>query len=170
MLSIEYNSTNMSQTAKLGRTDLAILSILANNARISNKELAAAVGLAPSSCHERLKALRERKVLLGSHAEVDLRSLGLALEVLLFIQLAKTGARQLDDFLRKSASVPEVRSVFLVSGHHDLIVHVAIRDMEHLKRVISEHFHRSIMVRVETSVVFNRMTNYEIPMELAEAK
>jgi DNA-binding Lrp family transcriptional regulator len=148
----------------LDRTDLAILSLVAKNARMSNKELAARVGLAPSSCHERLKLLKEQGILLGSHAELNYRSLGLAIEALLFIQVKRLGAQKVDDYLKKTAAVPEVRNVFLVSGHYDLIAHVAVRDMEHLKQVISEKFHQAFLIRVETSVVFNRITRHEIPL------
>lgn len=63
-----------------------------------------------------------------------------------------------------AAAVPEVRNVFLVSGHFDLIAHVAVRDMEHLKQVSSERLHQPFIIRVETSVIFNRITNHEIPI------
>src|ERR1700722_7767704 len=146
------------------RTDIAILRLLMNDARLSNKEMAAKVGLAPSSCHERLKNLRERNILLGSHAEVDLRPLGVALEALLFVQLAKLKTQEVDKFVQETSSVLEVRSVFLVSGHFDLVVHVAIRGMEHLKSVISDHFNRHVHVlRVETSMIFNRRTQHAMP-------
>lgn len=148
----------------LDQTDFAILSQLAKNARISNKEMAAAVGLAPSSCHERIKLLKGRGVLSGAHADLNLRSLGLGIEALLFIQVKKLRGETVDDYLRKAAAVPEVRNVFLVSGHFDLIAHVAVRDMEHLKQVISERLHQPFVIRVETSVIFNRITNHEIPI------
>ncbi len=154
---------------KLDRTDYGILRLLMTNATLSNKEIAAAVGLAPSSAHERLKALRAHNILRGSHAEVDLRSLGLALDALLFVQVAKLQAPEVDQFVLETASVLEVRSVFLVSGHFDLIVHVVARDMEHLKGIISENFGRhGFVLRVETSVVFNRVTRHDIPIEEAD--
>ncbi|MBV8215934.1 MAG: Lrp/AsnC family transcriptional regulator [Verrucomicrobia bacterium] len=150
------------------RTDIAILRFLMNDARLSNKEVAAKVGLAPSSCHERLKTLRERNILLGSHAEVDLRALGVALEALLFVQLAKLKTEEVDKFVLETSSVVEVRSVFLVSGHFDLVVHVAISDMEHLKSVISNQFNRHVHVlRVETCMIFNRRTQHAMPLREA---
>src|ERR1700748_3576283 len=159
----------MQETLNLDRTDLEILRLLTKNARLSNKELAAAVGLAPSSCHERLKALREHEVLLGSHTEVNFRSIGLALEAMLFVQLAKLDAQKVDDFVRGTAAVREVRTVFLVSGRFDLLVHVVVRDMNQLKRVISDHFNSHACVnRVETSVVFHRETQHEIPIAETE--
>ena len=55
---------------ELDRTDFGILSLLQNDASLSNKQVAAAIGLAPSSAHERVKRLREAGVLRGAHADV----------------------------------------------------------------------------------------------------
>jgi DNA-binding Lrp family transcriptional regulator len=149
----------------LDRTDFGILRLLMSNAALSNKQIAAEVGLAPSSCHERLKSLRRRGVLLGSHAEVNLKLLGLAVEALLFVQLSRPDARQVDTFMKDIGKIRQVRAVFLVSGHFDLVVHVAVSDMEQLKEVISEQFNRHALVtRAETAVVFNRVTKHEIPI------
>jgi DNA-binding Lrp family transcriptional regulator len=149
----------------LDRTDFGILRLLMSNAALSNKQIAAEVGLAPSSCHERLKSLRRRGVLLGSHAEVDLKFLGLAVEALLFVQLSKLDARQVNIFIKDVGKIRHVRAVFLISGHFDLVAHVAVSDMEQLKEVISEHFNRHACVtRAETAVVFNRVTQHEIPI------
>jgi DNA-binding Lrp family transcriptional regulator len=153
----------------LDRTDFEILRLLMNDARLSNKEIATSVGLAPSSCHERTKALKKRGVLLGSHAEVSFQALGLTLEALLFVQLAKLKRQVVDKFLRETAAVQEVRSVFLVSGRFDLVVHVVIRDMEHLKSLISDQFNcQAVVVRVETSVVFNRGIQHAMPVPEAD--
>jgi DNA-binding Lrp family transcriptional regulator len=159
----------MGARSDLDRTDFGILRLLMSNATLSNKQIAAEVGLAPSSCHERLKSLRRRSVLLGSHAEVDLKSLGLAVEALLFVQCSKLEVRQVDTLMKDLGKIREVRAVFLVSGHFDLVAHVAVSDMEHLKKVISEHFHRHACVtRAETAVVFNRVTQHEIPIAEAD--
>jgi DNA-binding Lrp family transcriptional regulator len=55
----------------LDRIDFGILRLLQNDASLSNKEVAAAIGLAPSSAHERLKRLRQEGILRGFHADVD---------------------------------------------------------------------------------------------------
>ena len=73
----------------LDRTDFGILSLLQNNASLSNKQIAAAVGLAPSSAHERLKRLRDEGVLRGTHADVDPKAMGIGLEALFFVELSK---------------------------------------------------------------------------------
>ena len=154
----------MAATTDLDRTDFAILGLLAKDAWLSNKQVAASVGLAPSSCHERIKSLRARGVLRGAHAEVNLEAIGFALEAVLFVQLGKLEAEVVDDFVGSTATVPEVRSVFLVSGRSDLIVDVVVRDMQHLKEVISEHFNRhDVVLRVETSMVFDSRRQHALP-------
>jgi DNA-binding Lrp family transcriptional regulator len=160
----------MSSKVDLDRTDFAILRLLMKDAWLSNKEIAAAVGLAASSCHERIKSLRTRGILKSAHAEVDLEAIGLPLAAVLFVQLGKLEDHVVDAFLSSTAAVPEVRGVFLVSGRFDLIVHVAVRDMEHLKEIISQHFNRHVVVmRVETSVVFNHETQHAMPISESDA-
>ena len=72
--------------------DVAILGLLQNNARLSVKEIAAEVALAPSSTHERIKRMRDSGVLRGTHAEVDPKALGIGLEALFMIELSSTSA------------------------------------------------------------------------------
>ena len=147
----------------LDRTDFEILRLLQNNARLTNKELAAAVHLAASTCHERLKRLQASGVLRGAHADIDLRAVGLGLEALLFIELAKHERAVVDRFLQETESIPEVRRVFLVTGRYDLVAHVAVRDMEHLKNLAFDRFtSRPAVVRIETSIVFDSRARYEL--------
>ncbi|WP_284384595.1 Lrp/AsnC family transcriptional regulator [Dyella flava] len=84
---------------------------------------------------------------------------------MLFVQLGKLETAVVDHFVNAVATVSEVRGVFLVSGRADLIVHVVVRDMQHLKEIISEHFNRDAAVlRVETSVVFDRRQQSTMPI------
>jgi DNA-binding Lrp family transcriptional regulator len=155
----------MSKNPALDRIDFEILRALTKDARMSNKQIAAAVGLAQSTCLERIRSLRARGVLRGAHAEVDLAALGVGFEALLMVQLAKLGRDQVDRFVRSTAAVREVRRVFLVSGRHDLIVHVAVASMERLKQLISDRFNRhACVLRVETSMVFDHHAHHELPV------
>ena len=73
----------------MDRIDDAILASLQKDGRISNKELAAAVGLAPSSCLERMRRLQERGVITGFRADVDPKAVGIGLQAFVFVRLAK---------------------------------------------------------------------------------
>lgn len=139
----------------LDRTDFEILDHLQKDARISNKALAAAVDLAPSSCHERLKRLRAAGILRGAHLEVDPGLFGYDIQALFFIGLAMHNREVVDAFLSDVVQIPEVRSAFLVTGRHDMVVHVLARDMQHLKDLALDKFtNRAGVQQIETSIIY----------------
>lgn len=155
----------------LDRTDFEIIRLLQKNARLSNKQIAAAVRLAPSTCHERIKNLQTSGVLRGAHADVDLRAVGLTLEALFFIELAKHERAVVDRFMNETESIPEVRRAFLVSGRYDLIVHVAVKDIEHLRNLAFDRFtSQPVVVKIETSIVFDSRARNELPVLLDGAQ
>ncbi|MCB8876005.1 Lrp/AsnC family transcriptional regulator [Acidisoma silvae] len=151
--------------AGIDRTDAAILGLLQNNARLSIKEIAAEIGLAPSSTHERIRRLRDADILRGVHVEVDPKVLGIGLEALLMIELSKHRRSTVDSFLDEVIQVPEVRFAFLVTGRHDLVVHVVVRDTQHLKDLALDNFtNRPGVARIETSIIFDARRRYELPL------
>ena len=156
--------------ATLDRTDYAILRLLQKNARISNKEIAAAVELAPSTCHERVKRLHESGVILGAHIEVDPAAVGVGLEALYMIELSKHERGTVDRFLEEVVGIPEVRNVFLVSGRYDLVVHVAVRDTRHLKDLALDNFtSRPSVTRIETSIIFEARVRHDLPLPFSDS-
>jgi DNA-binding Lrp family transcriptional regulator len=151
----------------LDRIDLEILRLLQKNARLTNKQIAAAVRLAPSTCHERIKNLQASGVMRGAHADIDLRAVGLNLEALAFIKLKKYERAVINRFLSEIESIPEVRRVFLVSGRHDVVVHVVVRDIDHLRNLGFDHFtNQPEVVNIETSIVFDSRAKNELPLFL----
>src|SRR5262245_13609423 len=72
---------------RLDRIDRTIVTVLQKNARTSNKDLAVEVGLAPSTCLERVRALRARGVIRGYHADVDREALGRGLEAIVAVRI-----------------------------------------------------------------------------------
>lgn len=148
----------------LDRTDVAILRLLQNNARLSVKEIAAEVGLAPSSTHVRIKQLRECGVLRGAYVEVDPKAFGIGLEALFMIELSKHERGTVDRFLADVMKVSEVRFAFLVTGRYDVVVHVVVRDTQHLKDLALDQFtNRPGVTRIETSIIFEARYHHELP-------
>ena len=149
----------------LDRTDIDILALLQQDARLPMREIAAAVGLAPSSAHSRVRQLRAAGVLRGTHADVDPRAFGIGLEALFLIALEKREQDAANRLLEEIALVPEVRSTFLITGRFDLVVHVVVRDTRHLKELALDRFASSPRVaRVESSIVFDARRRHELPM------
>jgi DNA-binding Lrp family transcriptional regulator len=148
----------------LDRTDFGILRLLQNNASLSNKQIAAAVGLAQSSAHERLKRLRDDGALRGSHADVNPKAMGVGLEALFMIELSKHERGGVDRFMAEVVEIPEVRSAFLLTGRWDFVVHVVARDMQHLKDLALDSFtNRPGVTRIETSIIYEARVRHELP-------
>lgn len=145
----------MSDSVELSTADLEILRLLQNDARISNKDLAAAVGIAPSTCLDRVNRLRESGVITGQHAEVDAAKLGRPLEALLFVQVRPHRRRLVDAFVQHLLGLPEVRAVYHLTGPDDFLAHIATGSATELQRlVLDELTARDEVARVHTNLVF----------------
>ena len=157
--------------AVLNRIDFAILAALQNDARLSNKELAAHVGLAPSSCLERVRRLRASGVLTGFRALVEPRALGIAIQALVFVRLARHARRQVKAFRQHALSLPETVGLYHVAGQHDFIVHVGVRDSNHLRDLAMDAFtSRPEVARIETHLIFEHAPKVQLPVLAAEAE
>lgn len=140
---------------ELDRIDCDILNLLQKDGRLSNKELASAVGLAPSSCLTRVQRLRSGGVLRGAHAEVDPAAMGVGLQALIAVQLRQHSRAQVKAFWKHALGLPEVLAVFHVAGTHDFQVHVAVRDAHHLRDLAMDAFTtRSEVAHIQTSLIF----------------
>src|SRR5947199_10629116 len=106
---------NDSQPA-LDRVDMAILESLATDARISNQRIAERVGIAPSTSLARVRALRERGVIRGFHAEVDLAALGRPLQALIAVRLAVHARDPIDALTTAVSHLPAVLMLFHLTG------------------------------------------------------
>lgn len=139
----------------LDRIDFDILAALQNDGRLSNKELAAKVGLAPSSCLERVRALRDGKVLLGFRADVDPAALGIGLQAMIAVRLRVHSRDVFDAFREHVLAMPEVVSATYVSGRDDFQIHVAVRDTAHLRDVtLYQLSMRPEVEHIETALIF----------------
>lgn len=156
---------NLDAYSDFDRIDVGILRLLQNDARLSVKEIAAKVGLAASSTHERIQRLRDSGVIRGSHVDVDPKAVGVGLEALFMIGLEKHKRGTVDKLMDDLVEVPEVRSAFLVTGRHDLVVHVVVRDTQHLKDLALDKFtNRPGVSRIETSIIFDARQRHELPV------
>ncbi len=148
----------------LDRIDFEILRLLQNNARIMNKELSSAVGLAPSSCHERIKRLWSEGVITGTQALVAPEKLGYALCAVIFVNISKDGQLAIDELMDELVSIPEVQHIHLVTGRYDLIINVIARDMDHLKTVAYKFLTgRKEISRYETSISYDSRKKTMVP-------
>lgn len=142
----------------IDRTDNAILAALQKDGRLSNKELAAKVGLAPSSCHERVRKLTGSGAIRGFHAEIDPAALGYTLEAMISVRLRRHSRDQYDTFRAAVLALDEVKAVHHLAGENDFLVHVMARDTAHLRDLALDHFiARPEVGRIETWLIFEHV-------------
>ena len=120
--------------------DAAIVAHLQTEARQTNRELARAVGIAPSTCLERVRSLRERGIITGFHAEVDLAALNRGVQALLHVQVRPLSRTVIEGFKAYAMTLPEVLSVFVVAGGDDFLVHVGVPDVDSLHAFLMDKF------------------------------
>jgi DNA-binding Lrp family transcriptional regulator len=135
--------------------DVAILRILQTDGRIANKDLAAAVGVAPSTCLDRVARLRRAGVITGYRADVDGGAVGRTVDALL-VQVQPHSRGVADSFVAHVLSLPETRAVHHVTGADDFIVHVSCGSTSDLQRLVLDEFTaRTEIGRVQTHLIFS---------------
>jgi DNA-binding Lrp family transcriptional regulator len=122
----------------IDRHDQAILAVLQSDARQTNRAVAAAVGLAPSTTLDRIRDLEARGVITGYHAEVDLRLLNRPLQAIVAVRLQPKTSEIVDRFVEQIWAQPETLAVHLVSGADDVLVHLSVPDTDSLRHLVLE--------------------------------
>jgi len=160
----------MRSIADLDQADVAILATLIKNARISNKDLAETVGLAPSTCLERVRRLVETGAIHGFHADVDLAMLGFGVEAMIGVRLQRHSRMIVTSFREYVLGLTEVRAVYHVAGADDFLVHVAVRDADHLRDLAMDAFTtRNEVAHIETRLIFEHVPIRRLPLGGSDA-
>jgi DNA-binding Lrp family transcriptional regulator len=138
--------------------DRAILRELQSDARRSNRDVAAAVGVSPSTALERTRALRRRGIIRGASLDVDLAAIGRPVQALIAVRVRPPSRPVIEGFRDWVASLPETIGVFVTSGNEDFIIHVAVADNDSLYAfVIDRLTQRREIADVRTSIVYEHL-------------
>jgi DNA-binding Lrp family transcriptional regulator len=149
--------------ATMDELDSAIIQHLQRDARQTNRDLARTVGIAPSTCLERVRALRECGVITGYHAEVSLPALNRHVQALLHVQIRPLSRAVIEGFKQYVSALPEVLSVFVVAGGDDFLVHVAVPSVEALHAFLMDKVSkRREIVGFRSSIIYQHSRNQEI--------
>lgn len=142
---------------RLDGTDRAILAVLSEDGRLSNKELADRVGLAPSSCLSRVRNLVEIGVISGFHAEISPQAVGLGIRAILRIKLREHTRAENARFAQVMTSLPQVLHLWLVAGADDYLAEVVAESPEALSDFVLDNVTSDPAVAdTYTTLVFNR--------------
>jgi len=148
----------------LDRIDYEILTLLRNNARISNKDIARKVGLAPSTCLVRIRVLQSSGVLSGFHAEINPVNLGVGIQAMIAVRLLRHFKPDVDAFRSHALDLPEVVQLYHVAGQIDFLVHVWAQNSDHLRDLAMTAFtSRREVAHIETELIFEHIRSAEVP-------
>jgi Lrp/AsnC family leucine-responsive transcriptional regulator len=148
----------------LDKIDATLLSELTANARASQVELAARVGLSATAVARRQRALEEEGLIRGYQAVLDLGRFGLATTVVVRITLDSQSDEALTAFEAGVVDCPSVVRCFLMSGSDDYVVIVLARDIEDFERIHRTELSRLPRVaRLESSFALREVVNRAVP-------
>ena len=154
----------------LDELDTAILAQLQSNARRTNREVAVAVGVSPTTALDRTKSLIARGVIRGARLELDLAKLGRPVQALINVRIRPPSRANIEAFRDWAATLPEVLGLFVITGDDDFIVHVAVPDNDSLYTfVIDRLTQRKEIANVRTTVVYEHLQNGSVVAERRNA-
>lgn len=146
---------------QLDRYDCRILEELQRDGRISNQDLADRIGLSPSPCLRRVRALEEAGIIAGYRALLDAKALGLSLMALIHISMDQHTPERFQGLETAVADIPEVLECLLITGQAaDYQLKVVVRDMDAFQELLLNRITRIPGVTgVHSSFVLRRVVD-----------
>lgn len=124
-------SANKQELHKLDRTDRRILDALQQDGTLNNQQLAEAIGLSPSPCLRRVRALEESGIIRQRVTVLDHKKLGLSLTAIILIGMDRHTPERFEAFEQQVAQYPEVQECYLITGQDaDYMLKVVVPDMD----------------------------------------
>ncbi|KLO29148.1 AsnC family transcriptional regulator [Mycobacterium haemophilum] len=144
--------------ADLDEVDRRILSLLHGDARMTNNALAEAVGIAPSTCHGRVRRLVDLGVIRGFYTDIDPVAVGLPLQAMISVNLQSNARGKIRSFIQQIRRRRHVMDVYFLAGADDFILHVAARDTDDLRAFVVENLNADADVAgTQTSLIFEHL-------------
>lgn len=153
----EHHRADRAAPARIDQIDHAIIRALVADARLPNNALAAAAGIAPSTCHLRVRRLRDLGVIRGFHADIDPATLGLPIQAMIAVRLQAHARSEMEDFAGLIAREPQVLDVYFLAGADDFLLHVVADSPDGLRRFVVGLSSRPAVAHTETSLIFEHL-------------
>ena len=146
---------------EIDRYDRQILQILQEDGRISNQDLADRIGLSPSPCLRRVRALEDAGIVVGYRALLDAKTLGYSLTALIYISMDMHTPERFENFEQQILGMPEVLECLLITGQDaDYQLKVVVRDMDAFQELLLNRITRIQGVTgVHSSFVLRKVVN-----------
>ncbi|MEO6023401.1 MAG: Lrp/AsnC family transcriptional regulator [Burkholderiales bacterium] len=154
----------------LDKFDLAILSVLREDARASLQDISARVGLSTTPCWARIKKMESDGVIQGYTVRIDPAAIGFTETVIVQVTLESHNDETLAAFGSALEAIPEVLEAYLISGDYDYYVRIAVRDTRDYERLLRERLYRIPGIRhSKSSFVLRRLKESVIPLSTPPA-
>ena len=150
--------------------DRKIIEVIQEEARISNAELADRVGLSPSPCWRRVRALEDARVIRRYVTLVDAETIGLPINVFATVTLEKQVERALERFERAVAERPEVMECYLMTGEFDYLLRVVVPSLGAYERFLMDHLTRIEGIASIKSSFALKQVRYKTALPLAHIR
>jgi Lrp/AsnC family leucine-responsive transcriptional regulator len=146
---------------QIDRYDQKILDALQTDGRLSNQDLSDRIGLSPSPCLRRVRALEESGLITGYRALLDAKKLGLSLMALVHISMDRHTPERFERFDREVGQIPEVMECLLITGQSaDYQLKVVVRDMDAYQALLLDRITRiEGITGVHSSFVLRRVVD-----------
>ena len=142
--------------------DRKILVALQKNGRVSNSELAREFSVAPSTMLERIRHLEKSGILRGYRAIIDPAAFGLTVQGFVSVVLDRHDREYIRKFEEGVQKIPHLKACYHITGRFDYLLHVAVRDLNHLGKLVKEWISSITGVgKVETFLVFSEVKSDE---------
>lgn len=142
----------------LDQFDISILSLLQQDARLTNNELSEKVNLSASQCSRRRSRLEEDGFIAGYHAKLDRERVGLGIVTIINVTLATHNPNNSKRFAALISNLPEVQEAHALTGEMDYFIKVVAKDLNDLREFVNDVLlpHESVQ-NVKTSIVLETL-------------
>ena len=156
---------------QLDHTDLKILSLLQEDGRMSNQELAERVFLSPSSCLRRVRLLEENGVIARYSAMLDTAALGLEVDAFVQVTMRRDVERWHENFSISLRAWPEVVGSYIITGEANYLLRIRARSLKHFSSFVLEKLYKTAgVLDIRSNIVMQTLKDTQriAPELLAE--
>jgi DNA-binding Lrp family transcriptional regulator len=151
----------------LDETDLQIIYELQRDGRLSNQELADRIGLSPSPCLRRVRALEQAGVITGYRAVVNPAKVGLAITAFVRLRMNSHSAEQVAEIEDRLASMPSVLEVYLLAGDNDYQLKIVVSSFLEYENFVRDHLRTMpALASISTAFAFGVIKSFSpLPLD-----
>lgn len=143
--------------------DLKIIKTLGDRGHIKNTDLANAVGLSPSACHQRTVRLRKAGVLKGFSADFDISKIMPCIRVMTLVMLERQSANEFQRMNEKIRATPEIVRAHRISGDFDYALETLAPDFDSYRVMIERLLEGDVAIRQYQSRIMQEVVKSESP-------